>query len=62
MTARFGEDLVLSAKTQPSRGSYIYLILRVQIGTGEGIRTLDPNLGKVRIILRPTTLRLSISL
>ena len=25
-------------------------------GAGEGIRTLDPNLGKVKISLRPTTL------
>ena len=28
-------------------GSSSYLNFRVKIGAGEGIRTLDPNLGKV---------------
>ncbi len=40
----------------------IALISLRKFGAGEGIRTLDPNLGKVQITLRPTTLRLSISL
>ena len=34
----------------------------LKTGAGEGIRTLDPNLGKVQIILRSTTLSYSISL
>ncbi len=48
-------------KTAPKDRSK-HLISPGKFGAGEGIRTLDPNLGKVQITLRPTTLCLSISL
>ena len=32
---------------KPHGGSEYDLIVQVEIGAGEGIRTLDPNLGKV---------------
>ena len=32
---------------RPRRAAFICLILRRKFGAGEGIRTLDPNLGKV---------------
>jgi hypothetical protein len=48
-------------KTAP-KDRFNSLISLRKSGAGEGIRTLDPNLGKVQIILRPATLRLSTSL